>query len=97
VDSFSGVTQMVKHTRKNSGKRPADQAAEAYSPEPNEIGADTPYELARKERHPDGLNVSVRCHDLQDDRVRFVRPSLPAIFRFEKITRVPTERRIAFV
>jgi hypothetical protein len=52
---------------------------------------------ARKERHPDGLNVSGRCHDLQDDRVRFVRPSLPAIFRFEKITRVPTERRIAFV
>ena len=39
---------MVKHTRKNSGKRPADQAAEAYSPEPNEIGAGTPYEFTGK-------------------------------------------------
>jgi hypothetical protein len=39
---------MVEHTRKNSGKRPADQAAEAYSPEPNEIGAGTPYEFTSK-------------------------------------------------
>src|SRR5438093_11294161 len=48
------VTQMVKRGKKHIQKTPARQALQATHPEPNKIGASTPYDFAGKNLTPYG-------------------------------------------